>query len=393
LFGGIVSPLYETFTALLSMYPIRHSLSKTTISIAVMILFSYVILHEQQLVIAEGDLQIHEKFVSTKDISYDSSIQLNTVELVPIEAGDAVTKHVVKRWQSIGYIASKYGTTVSKIREINNIQGNIVRVGQEIFISDVPGIIHAVKKDTNFLVFADKYELDLEDLMTLNYVINEETIMTQGSEVFLPITIEKAYELWIEEKPKPRPKPVIVKKPKPIVASKPVVTKASPSTEPKIIAKKAVAQVAQKPAPKPKPAWWPYAGKVEASRWDGSTQVQNGFYKGYCTYRAAKKRPDIFPYTSPTSQSRPFGGNAKVWLANAQAAGLPTWSSPAPWAIAVFAVWWPGYASYGHVGIVMKIDRERRLFLMEEMNGKSGKGYVDHRWIRIDDGNIRGYIY
>jgi surface antigen len=72
---------------------------------------------------------------------------------------------------------------------------------------------------------------------------------------------------------------------------------------------------------------------------------------------------------------------------------LPTWSTPANNAIAVFKRGWPGYYSYGHVGVIVKIDREGRAFLMSEMNGPGGKGVVSHRWISMDDKNISGYIY
>ncbi len=45
------------------------------------------------------------------------------------------------------------------------------------------------------------------------------------------------------------------------------------------------------------------------------------------------------------------------------------------------------------MGIVLKIDRNRGLFLMEEMNGPRGKWYVDHRWVSIKGGGVSGYIY
>ncbi len=67
-----------------------------------------------------------------------------------------------------------------------------------------------MKEDTNFLVFANKYNLDLEDLLTLNYVIQEDTPLQEGDEIFLPITIEKAYALGIEDRPKPKPKPTYI---------------------------------------------------------------------------------------------------------------------------------------------------------------------------------------
>ncbi len=45
------------------------------------------------------------------------------------------------------------------------------------------------------------------------------------------------------------------------------------------------------------------------------------------------------------------------------------------------------------MGIVLKIDWDKGIFLMEEMNGPRGKRYVDHRWIRIKGGGVSGYIY
>jgi surface antigen len=81
----------------------------------------------------------------------------------------------------------------------------------------------------------------------------------------------------------------------------------------------------------------PYHGKVVATRRDASPTVYNGFYKGFCTYRAAKVRPDIFPYVSENRQDRPFGGNANQWLGNAQRAGLATGDTPAVGAIATFS--------------------------------------------------------
>jgi surface antigen len=131
-----------------------------------------------------------------------------------------------------------------------------------------------------------------------------------------------------------------------------------------------------------------YAGKIVATRYDNSTRVSNGFYIGQCTYWAAKRRPDIFPYVSATKQTRPFRGNANAWLRNAQAAWLPTGSTPAVWAIAVdlHGWWW-----YGHVAIVKEIRADLGLMLIEDMNGASGRWYVDHRWDTIS--KYEWYIY
>ncbi|MEI8009348.1 MAG: hypothetical protein WCI00_08565 [bacterium] len=61
--------------------------------------------------------------------------------------------------------------------------------------NQVDGIVYTIKDKTNVVVFANKYTLNLQDLMTLNYVQDETEIFSPGQEVFINITKEKAYEV------------------------------------------------------------------------------------------------------------------------------------------------------------------------------------------------------
>ncbi|HBB03574.1 TPA: hypothetical protein DCZ39_01540 [Patescibacteria group bacterium] len=65
-------------------------------------------------------------------------------------------------------------------------------------------------------------------------------------------------------------------------------------------------------------------------------------------------RPDIFPFTdeAKTTQSRPFGGDAKNRCANAKAAGLRTGKTPSVGALVVYS---NAISSAGHVGQVIGI--------------------------------------
>jgi hypothetical protein len=97
-----------------------------------------------------------------------------------------------------------------------------------------------MKEDTNFLVFANRYSLDLEDLLTLNYATQEEAKIAAGTEVFLPITMEKAYDLNLEEKPQPKPQRIIARPEttRTVPAPQPVAQEqiqATPTTQPKIV--------------------------------------------------------------------------------------------------------------------------------------------------------------
>jgi LysM repeat protein len=45
------------------------------------------------------------------------------------------------------------------------------------------------------LVFANRYGLNVEDLMSLNYIQDETEMLQDGQEIFVPITLEKAYDI------------------------------------------------------------------------------------------------------------------------------------------------------------------------------------------------------
>jgi hypothetical protein len=63
-------------------------------------------------------------------------------------------------------------------------------------ISDeVDGLIYTITEKTNVVVFANAYDLNLQDLMTLNYIQDETELFTPGQDIFINITKEKAYDV------------------------------------------------------------------------------------------------------------------------------------------------------------------------------------------------------
>jgi hypothetical protein len=128
--------------------------------------------------------------------------------------------------------------------------------------------------------------------MTLNYVVTEDTVISEGDEMFLPITIEKAYALGIEERPIPTPQPVLVQQPIVAPTSVPVPSPSSsivadtvvdvptPPTTTVNVPTPANTTISSSLDPNPAPSdTGPYANQVVATWRDGSTQVSNGFYK------------------------------------------------------------------------------------------------------------------
>lgn len=103
-----------------------------------------------------------------------------------------VIKYTVGAGDSLEKIARTFGTTISHIKEVNHITGPI-RPGDVLAITDENhGFVFSIKDKTNIVVFANKYNLNLEDLMTLNYIQDETEILFPGQEIFINITDEQA---------------------------------------------------------------------------------------------------------------------------------------------------------------------------------------------------------
>ncbi len=117
-------------------------------------------------------------------------------------------------------IASKFGTTISRIKKVNTITGPI-RPNQVLVISEDDGLLYAMKSTMNVKLFAEKYDLNLQDIMTVNSIADESEILHKGQELFLNITRERSYDVGLF----PRPKPIIIT---PKQYKKPVITRTNP---------------------------------------------------------------------------------------------------------------------------------------------------------------------
>ena len=125
--------------------------------------------------VARGDTlgKIGRKFgVSVKELKDANGLRSNTLRAgtklnIPgitqspsepaLEVGTKVVatasprrEHVVGKGDTLGSIAGKYGTTITSIRNENNIEGNTVTVGQVLVIPTIPG------QETAYVAVADK---------------------------------------------------------------------------------------------------------------------------------------------------------------------------------------------------------------------------------------------
>ena len=101
-----------------------------------------------------------------------------------------------------------------------------------------------------------------------------------------------------------------------------------------------------------------------------SSSTGNSYYRGYCTWYAKERRPDL-----PNRL-----GNGGQWVANAAARGIATGSTPRVGAIA---------ESPGHVAYVESVNGDGSVTI-SEMNGPAGFGVVGKRTVPA---NQFRYIY
>ena len=74
--------------------------------------------------------------VGANDISNPNLIHVGQILVIPGEKGEPEVIHVVARGETLGKIASKYGSTVSALAMRNAIANpNLIRIGQSLVVS------------------------------------------------------------------------------------------------------------------------------------------------------------------------------------------------------------------------------------------------------------------
>ncbi|PID34792.1 MAG: hypothetical protein CR971_01395 [candidate division SR1 bacterium] len=350
---------------------------KFTISLLVLAVFVVVIVDANKLSKTGNTIYVSPMFVQQTSLE-EGYIAVSNVSIELDENNRGILKYVVQAGDSLYGIASKFGTTVSRIKKVNNIRGPI-RPNDVLTISEDDGLLYTMKSTMNVKLFAEKYDLNLQDLMTLNGIADESELMYRDTELFLNITKEKSYDVGLF----PRPKPVIIP---PKRYKKPVITRVAP--KPRYVPS------SNTNSRTPRVTSGTRGKRGILAKRTYNKKKTNGFYAGHCTWYMAATTPSIFTCQNAdcSVQKRPFRGNAKDWYDNAAAAGYRVGSVPAPGAIVVYSRTVGRYAALGHVAKVINYDPKTNTMLIEDMNAL-GKYIVTRRYVSSVSPKIRGYIY
>lgn len=81
--------------------------------------------------------------------------------------------YIVKSGDSLWSISKKYGLTVNKLKELNNLSGNMLSIGQKLLIKDTSGsdelgVYYTVLVGDTLYGIAKKYNLSVDELKSMN---------------------------------------------------------------------------------------------------------------------------------------------------------------------------------------------------------------------------------
>lgn len=96
--------------------------------------------------------------------------------------------HTVADGETMESIAAKYGLTTDQIRWSNDLKNTDVKVGQQLLVTGVPGIVHVVKSGETPESIAEKYESIASDIEALN------SNLAVGAQIVIPNGVLPANE-------------------------------------------------------------------------------------------------------------------------------------------------------------------------------------------------------
>ena len=109
----------------------------------------------------------------------------NITKETPTENDETGITYIVKSGDSLWSIAKRYNITVDELKEINNLNNNLLSIGQELIIPETNEYkTYIVKSGDSLYKIARENNINVNDLITLNNLNN--TTLQIGQQLLIP---------------------------------------------------------------------------------------------------------------------------------------------------------------------------------------------------------------
>lgn len=182
-----------------------RALSKTLVdrgSLTSLFVFLFFVLVPQQFAYVQKEVQ-KQWFVQPAyaNLLGDQWAKGIAFEQLLGDASTPIVSYKVKKGDTVEDVAKEFWTTVRALRKANGLSPtDVLLAGQTLKIAYDDGIVYEVEKPQTIEAFAAEYHLDLEDVMSLNYIIDASTKLEVGQELFLDLNQGEAEAKWLIKK-------------------------------------------------------------------------------------------------------------------------------------------------------------------------------------------------
>jgi len=138
-------------------------------------------IEEQATTVESSDDSLSSDESSSSDSSSDSN---RVLQPLVTQQGESDEVYVVKRGDTLIRIAYRYGTTVSALRDANDIRNvNLIYIGQRIIVgsADQEQKFHRVEAGDTVAIISDVRDVPVSTILALNSSLQSNSELEEGS--------------------------------------------------------------------------------------------------------------------------------------------------------------------------------------------------------------------
>ena len=160
----------------------------------------------QTYIVLEGDTLygISRQFgVSVNEIKSINKLESNTIfvgQVLMIPTNETSTLYIVKPGDTLYSISRRYNISVDSIKTVNNLTNNIIGVGEQLIIpinsNGVDYIIYTVKVGDNLYAISRKYGVSVDSIKNINNLNSD--LLSIGQKLRIPNAVNNDDDNYYE---------------------------------------------------------------------------------------------------------------------------------------------------------------------------------------------------